>query len=207
VLEKGTGDRKAISGDVVAVNYVGKLEDGTVFDTNASVTQPFRFGVGTSRVISGFSTGVIGMVVGEKRRVTIPSYFGYGDKPRPGIPANSTLIFELQCVAVEDGLVMRTLQEGTGPVIRDGQIGVFALRIELLTGKVVLDTQFSKPMTIALTSQLDPAGLYFLARGMHVGEVRQAVLKPEMGFAPGKAWFNQALNVTLDLTAIEPAKK
>jgi hypothetical protein len=102
---------------------------------------------------------------------------------------------------------MRTLQEGTGPVIRDGQIGVFALRIELLTGKVVLDTQFSKPMTIALTSQLDPAGLYFLARGMHVGEVRQAVLKPEMGFAPGKAWFNQALNVTLDLTAIEPAKK
>lgn len=206
-LKKGTGVRRATSGDIVSVNYVGKLEDGTIFDSNDSTTAPLRLGVGTTRVINGFSTGVMGMSVGEKRRIVIPPYWGYGDKPRAGIPANSTLTFDVTCLSVEDGYSVRVLKRGTGPVIEDGQTGKFALRVELLTGQVLLDNQFGKLTNVIMSPNINPSGIYYMARGMHVGDVRQAVLKPEFGYAQGSAYFGKPLNITLDLTAIEGVTK
>ena len=68
---------QAKSGDTVKVDYTGKLEDGTVFDTSAS-REPLQFLIGSGQIIPGFDQAVIGMNVGDKKTVNIPSDQAYG---------------------------------------------------------------------------------------------------------------------------------
>ncbi len=64
-------------GDTVKVNYTGKLQDGTVFDSSAN-RDPLQFALGQGQVISGFEEAVVGMAPGESKSVTIPSEQAYG---------------------------------------------------------------------------------------------------------------------------------
>jgi peptidylprolyl isomerase len=68
---------KAENGDTVKVNYIGKLADGTIFDTSEN-KDPLRFIIGQQEVISGFDRAIIGMVTGEKKTVTISPDDAYG---------------------------------------------------------------------------------------------------------------------------------
>jgi peptidylprolyl isomerase len=100
----GTGD-SPVKGKQVTVNYTGKLMNGTVFDSNVDPkfghTQPFQFLIGNGQVIKGWDEGVMSMKVGGKRTLTIPPGLAYGDKAVGGvIPANSTLIFDVELVKV-----------------------------------------------------------------------------------------------------------
>lgn len=65
------------NGNTVQVNYIGKLADGTVFDSSVGRT-PLEFTLGGGKVIPGFDKAVLGMKVGEKKTVTIPSNEAYG---------------------------------------------------------------------------------------------------------------------------------
>ncbi len=64
-------------GDAIRIRYVGRLEDGTVFDSSEN-RPPLEFTVGEGEVIPGLEQGVIGMNPGETKTITIPSEFGYG---------------------------------------------------------------------------------------------------------------------------------
>jgi FKBP-type peptidyl-prolyl cis-trans isomerase len=95
----GTG-AEAVVGSRVEVHYTGKLENGTVFDSSiGKATLPFQ--VGARGMIAGFDLGVRGMKVGGKRKVTIPPALGYGAQANGPIPANSTLLFEIELVSVK----------------------------------------------------------------------------------------------------------
>ena len=79
-------------GDVVTVKYVGKLKDGTVFDSSSV----FEFLLGAGDVIKGWDQGVLGLQVGGKRKLVVPSHLGYGKRgSAPDIPPNATLYFEI----------------------------------------------------------------------------------------------------------------
>ncbi len=104
----GTG-REAKPGDKVSVLYAGKFTDGTVFDSSAAHdNKPLTFVLGADGLIPGFQVGVNGMKEGGQRLISIPPPLGYGTtdvKDADGkiiIPANSTLVFELELVKVED---------------------------------------------------------------------------------------------------------
>jgi len=99
-LTTGTGE-VAASGDRVTVHYVGTLVDGKVFDSSRDRGEPFVFDLGTGQVIRGWDEGVAGMRVGGVRRLTISPDFGYGDRAVGPIPANSTLVFEVELLGVE----------------------------------------------------------------------------------------------------------
>ncbi len=88
----GVGVKK---GDSIKVKYAGSLLDGKQFDAG---TLPVE--VGRTGLIKGFTQGLLGMKMGEKRRITIPPALGYGAREVGGglIPANSTLIFDLELV-------------------------------------------------------------------------------------------------------------
>ena len=100
----GTG-AEAVTGKSVTVNYTGTLIDGTVFDSSTDSkfghVQPFTFNLGAGEVIQGWDQGVAGMKVGGKRKLTIPPSLGYGSQDTGSIPANSTLIFEVELLKVE----------------------------------------------------------------------------------------------------------
>ena len=86
----------------VIVNYTGKLEDGSIFDSSLKPGRsPFTFTLGSGSVIKGWDLGVKGMKVGGKRKLTIPSELGYGSRGTGGvIPPDATLIFEVDLIEV-----------------------------------------------------------------------------------------------------------
>jgi peptidylprolyl isomerase len=100
ILKEGTG-AGAQNGDTVTVNYTGTLEDGTKFDSSFDRNQPFSFQLGTGYVIKGWDLGILGMKAGEERKLTIPPDLGYGSRTVGAIPANSTLLFDVQLLKIE----------------------------------------------------------------------------------------------------------
>jgi FKBP-type peptidyl-prolyl cis-trans isomerase len=101
-LTEGSG-QTAAAGDNVLVHYTGWLTDGSKFDSSLDRGQPFGFQLGAGRVIAGWDQGVAGMKVGGSRRLTIPPELAYGDRAVGGglIPANSTLVFEVELLGIE----------------------------------------------------------------------------------------------------------
>ena len=100
ILQEGTGDA-AKSGDLITVNYVGTLQDGTKFDSSIGRGQPFTFTLGQNSVIQGWELGVAGMKIGEKRKLTIPPELAYGEQGAGGvIPPNATLTFEIDLLGI-----------------------------------------------------------------------------------------------------------
>ena len=99
-LAVGEG-QEATPGSTVTVNYTGTLENGEQFDTSIG-RAPFTFPLGAGRVIKGWDEGVAGMKVGGKRKLTIPPELGYGSRGAGNvIPANATLIFEVELLKVD----------------------------------------------------------------------------------------------------------
>lgn len=99
--QEGTGERVIKSGDTIAVHYTGKLVDGTKFDSSVDRATPFEFQIGRGMVIAGWEQGFIGAKVGEKRTLTIPAEMGYGSRDMGTIPANSTLIFDVEVISIK----------------------------------------------------------------------------------------------------------
>ena len=104
----------AKAGDIVAVNYTGRLENGTVFDSNVDpkfsykdpngkelhYLVPLTFTLGAGQMIPGFDKGVLGMKVGEKKTLTLPPEEAYGPSGSGQIPPNATLIFDVELIAI-----------------------------------------------------------------------------------------------------------
>jgi peptidylprolyl isomerase len=98
VLKPGTGKDKPGPDDVVKAHYTGWKKDGTMFDSSIPRNEPLVFGV--REVIPGWTEAIQLMVVGEKRRVWIPSALAYGDPPkRPGAPAGD-LVFDVELLDI-----------------------------------------------------------------------------------------------------------
>ncbi len=96
----GAGD-EALPGKEVTVNYTGVFTDGTKFDSSLDRGVPFTFVLGSGLVIKGWDQGVEGMKVGGKRILIVPPELAYGDQAVGPIPANSTLIFEIELLGVK----------------------------------------------------------------------------------------------------------
>jgi peptidylprolyl isomerase len=100
VLKRGTGTVSPKATDNVKVHYHGTLLDGTVFDSSVERGQPASFPL--NAVIPGWTEGVQLMKVGDKFKFVIPPNLAYGpSSPSPKIPANSTLVFEVELLAIE----------------------------------------------------------------------------------------------------------
>ncbi len=99
-IKVGTG-AEAKFGKNITVHYVGTLTDGTKFESSRDKNKPITFEFGAGVVIDGWDLGLQGMKIGGIRKLTIPPDLGYGSEERNKIPANSTLIFEIELFEVQ----------------------------------------------------------------------------------------------------------
>lgn len=93
-----TKGEKPKPGDKVTVHYTGKLTNDTVFDSSVKRGQPFQFTLGKGQVIKGWDEGIALLHKGEKALLYIPAELGYGAQSMGKIPANSTLVFEVELI-------------------------------------------------------------------------------------------------------------
>ena len=90
------------SGDTISINYKGTLLDGTEFDSSYKRNKPFETKIGVGQVIQGWDQGILGLKVGGKRKLTIPSSLGYGPKGSgASIPPNAGLVFEVELMSIK----------------------------------------------------------------------------------------------------------
>jgi len=100
VLQEGDGE-SIKAGDKATVHYIGMLLDGKKFDSSFDRGAPFSFILGVGQVITGWDQGVLGMKVGEKRRLEIPSELAYGERGAGAvISPNADLIFEVELLQI-----------------------------------------------------------------------------------------------------------
>jgi FKBP-type peptidyl-prolyl cis-trans isomerase len=91
----------AQAGDHLQVHYVGTFLDGKPFDSSRTRQRPFEFTLGKGQVIKGWELGLVGIQVGETRKLVIPPSLAYGKLGRPPlIPAESTLVFEVELLNI-----------------------------------------------------------------------------------------------------------
>lgn len=108
IVQKGYG-RAAEAGDYVEVHYTGWLFDetaadnrGNKFDSSVDRGEKFHFRLGAGQVIKGWDQGVAGMLIGEKRELTLSPEMGYGDRGAGNaIPPGATLVFDVELFGLE----------------------------------------------------------------------------------------------------------
>lgn len=99
VLQSGSeGGKQPTPSSVVSCHYLGRTIDGKCFDTSL---EGYPLAIRLRDLIEGWVIALQQMRVGDKWEIYIPSELGYGSFSQPGIPANSTLIFEIELLGVK----------------------------------------------------------------------------------------------------------
>jgi len=98
-------EKTAENGNQLTMHYTGTLEsDGTKFDSSVDRKEPFKFQLGVGQVIKGWDEGIVGMCVGEKRKLVVPPELGYGEQGAGDvIPGGATLVFDIELIDTEEG--------------------------------------------------------------------------------------------------------
>ena len=113
VVQPSASAKKPVEGDEVAVHYVGKLADGSTFDSSKERGTPFMFKLQPGTVIEGWNEILPLMNEGMKVEAVIPPELGYGDRNMRVIPPNSTLVFEIELLKVNpDSAQVEALVKG-----------------------------------------------------------------------------------------------
>ena len=101
MIKPGDGCTYPQVGQKISCHYVLTLTSGKKVDSSRDRGKPFQFMLGRGEVIEGWDKGLLKMSVGERSKLTVPSNMGYGAMSIPGIPANSTLLFDVELLKVE----------------------------------------------------------------------------------------------------------
>lgn len=98
-LNVGSASAAVVNGDTVTLHYIGAFTDGKIFDNSYQTNKPITFQVGAGQIIKGIELGVVGMMVGGKRQILIPSDLAYGAQGQGNvIPPNTPLVFEIELI-------------------------------------------------------------------------------------------------------------
>lgn len=100
-LQSGYGNGVVKPGDLIAVNYIGSLEGNIIFESSLSSGKPFETYIGKGEAPKGWDEGLIGMRVGEKRKLVVPPELAYDSEVNGNIPKNSTLYYEIELVDIK----------------------------------------------------------------------------------------------------------
>jgi hypothetical protein len=130
MLHRGKG-LQAKPGQFAIAHYTGRLDNDTIFDSSIG-RGPFAFRIGMGQVIRGWDEAFVMLRVGDKARLVIPASLAYGERERPGIPANSRLTFDVELLELHEKSVGDTIQ---GTLDREGVLEAQKLYTRLKKGE------------------------------------------------------------------------
>jgi FKBP-type peptidyl-prolyl cis-trans isomerase len=200
-------------GDLVFVFYTGTFKDGRELDSNDPVKYKdkgiYSFTVGVSDVIQGWHKGIVGMLPGGERKLSIPYALAYGDAGREGgVPPKTDLYFTIKVVdyvkhGEEAQFFFNDVKVGTGKQVKKGSRVTFHSTITGCDGKVLDDNMKGDPTSFKMGEAL-PA----LEEGMmdmKEGGVRELWIPPSIGFPPIPGSMNEPgiYLVTIKLLKVE----
>jgi peptidylprolyl isomerase len=209
-VKEGKGEA-AKAGAHIKIHYTGWLTNGTIFDSSVVRKEPLEAGLGD--LIKGWQEGVPGMKAGGVRRLKIPAELGYGKKERGKIPANSTLVFEIELLEVENpamlpdlnakewkklgdkGLEIWDVKEGTGEAVKDGGKVTVHYTGWLTDGKQFDSSVGGQPVTFGLNQVIK--GWTDGIPGMKPGGIRRLKIPSELGYGKAGAGADIPPNATL----------
>lgn len=179
----------AAIGDRVYVRYKGQLKNGMVFDQNLEGDKDaYGVTIGNHEVIEGWERGLIGMLPGGKRRLSIPWKMAYGDSGSETIPAKSDLFFEVELVdmvkaGAESTYAIKDRTVGTGPMAKAGSTVTVDYEVRITGISHIYDSSKLQgaPQTYKIGSGKAFAAIEDATIGMKVGGVRDVWLPPSIG--------------------------
>ncbi len=220
------------TGDLVSVHYTGTLEDGTEFDSSIG-GEPIQFPLGVGYVIPGWDEGIGLMRVGGKAQLIIPAELGYGPQEQAGIPANSTLYFDVELVDVEvqptptpappptsfddsdynttdSGIKYAVITEGSGATPEEGEVvNVHFVAWTEEDLAMFGDSREGAPLEFTLGREEILSGWDEAVGLMQEGEKTQFILPPELAFGaegvPGLVAPDSNVIFELELVSVSPA--
>lgn len=218
----GTGDFPA-PGDNVSVNYVGKLQDGTVFDSSENAGQPITFQLGTGQVIPGWDEGIALMKKGGKATLVIPPDLAYGEQGAGGvIPPNATLVFDVELVDIkpaptpavveadqftttDSGLQYYDFVVGEGDTPENGDLASIEFSAWVKDGSFLgSSADQGQPLTFTIGNGDLLPGWEEGVASMQAGGKRQLVLPPALAFGEegqGRIPANATLIIEVELVS------
>lgn len=192
----------AATGDTVWVTYVGKLMDGTVFDSSekSGGGRPMMVTIGSGQVIKGWEQGLVGAKASGSRELRIPYALAYGEAgSSPTIPPRADLVFDVNVLALikrgeEATVEAKEIKVGTGPEVKIGSQITIDYKISLVNGTEVdsAEKQGQKnKFVINVGKEPTPGtkavlkGIDWGVRGMKQGGTRRLFIPPSLGLQAG----------------------
>lgn len=184
-VKVGTGPA-AKAGDIMTMMYRGTFTSGKVFDESAG-RAPFVFRLGSGQVIKGWDQGLVGIKVGGKRKLTIPPELAYGSKQRGPIPANSTLLFEVEALRIDSPnavakIEIKELKKGTGAVVTNTSAVQVQYRGTFLNGVEFDKSKEGSPFAFSMGQGMVIAGFEQGLLGMKEGGRRKVTIPFKLGY-------------------------
>uniref|UniRef100_A0A8K9VD36 peptidylprolyl isomerase n=1 Tax=Oncorhynchus mykiss TaxID=8022 RepID=A0A8K9VD36_ONCMY len=181
--------RKSISGDFIRYHYNGSLLDGTFFDSSYSRNRTYDTYVGKGSLIGGMDEGLIGVCIGERRRITIPPHLGYGEEGTgTKIPGSAVLVFDIHIIDFHnpsDTVVITTnyKPEVCETLAKKGDFVKYHYNASLMDGSFIDSTyNYGKTYNIVLGANQVVPGMEEGLKEMCVGERRHLVIPPHLGY-------------------------
>ncbi|XP_052328327.1 peptidyl-prolyl cis-trans isomerase FKBP9 isoform X2 [Oncorhynchus keta] len=181
--------RKSVAGDFIRYHYNGSLLDGTFFDSSYSRNRTYDTYVGKGYVIGGMDEGLIGVCIGEKRRIIIPPHLGYGEEGTgTKIPGSAVLVFDIHIIDFHnpsDTVVITTnyKPEVCETLAKKGDFVKYHYNASLMDGSFIDSTyNYGKTYNIVLGANQVVPGMEEGLKEMCVGERRHLVIPPHLGY-------------------------
>lgn len=187
-LSPGNGQLVAL-GQTLKVQYEGRLEDGTIFDSTDERGGSWYFTMVEGQVIEGWLDGMVGMEVEGTRRLVIPPHLAFGRQGRClsdgncPVPPNATVIYEITVEAVVDDVIIDEISEGVGVSAEAGTLVAVSYTGTFVDGQIFDSTEFSgQPFVFRLGVGQVILGWDRGLLGMKEGAIRNLVIPPHLAY-------------------------
>nr|XP_030713347.1 peptidyl-prolyl cis-trans isomerase FKBP9 isoform X1 [Globicephala melas] len=181
-------ERQSQTGDFLRYHYNGTLLDGTFFDSSYSRNRTFDTYIGQGYVIAGMDEGLLGVCIGEKRRIVVPPHLGYGEEGRGNIPGSAVLVFDIHVIDFHNPSDSISITSHYKPpdcsvLSKKGDYLKYHYNASLLDGTLLDSTwNLGKTYNIVLGSGQVVLGMDMGLREMCVGEKRTVIIPPHLGY-------------------------